>query len=204
MCARVPPLYVRIKFKFESQVLTRSEDIEFEGASAYGKDFVRTEVLLAGNVMRPVAGVASRTASHTRCNTCNRSHDVLQVLHLALHRVRSWAQGACDHEGLGFKVKGLGFRVWAWCCRVDQSVSTVSVSGLGSGLTTYEVLYGVPRDSCPNLNPQRATLNPKHLKGDPSKTEFTTIAHINPGGAADTPLGAQLANKICTHGPVRF
>ena len=76
-------------------VLTRSEDIEFEGAKNYGKDFVRTEVLLAGNVMRPVAG-------------------------------------------------------------------------------------------------------------DPNLTEFTTIAHINPGGAADTPLGAQLANKICTYGPVSF
>jgi len=76
-------------------VLSRSEDIEFEGAQDYGKDFVRTEVLLAGNVMRPVTG-------------------------------------------------------------------------------------------------------------DPSKTEFTTIAHINPGGAADTPLGAQLANQICTYGPVDF
>ena len=42
------------------------------------------------------------------------------------------------------------------------------------------------------------------VAGDPAKTEFTTIAHINPGGAADTPLGAQLANKICTYGPVDF
>eukprot|EP00286_Rhodomonas_abbreviata_P014913 CAMPEP_0181339794 /NCGR_PEP_ID=MMETSP1101-20121128/29478_1 /TAXON_ID=46948 /ORGANISM="Rhodomonas abbreviata, Strain Caron Lab Isolate" /LENGTH=430 /DNA_ID=CAMNT_0023450851 /DNA_START=207 /DNA_END=1496 /DNA_ORIENTATION=- len=35
---------------------------------------------------------------------------------------------------------------------------------------------------------------------DPNKTQFTTVAHINPGGAADTPLGAQLANRICVHG----
>ena len=42
------------------------------------------------------------------------------------------------------------------------------------------------------------------VAGDPGKTEFTTIAHINPGGAADTPLGSQLANKICTYGPVDF
>eukprot|EP00287_Rhodomonas_sp_CCMP768_P006052 CAMPEP_0196718366 /NCGR_PEP_ID=MMETSP1091-20130531/1565_1 /TAXON_ID=302021 /ORGANISM="Rhodomonas sp., Strain CCMP768" /LENGTH=444 /DNA_ID=CAMNT_0042058993 /DNA_START=565 /DNA_END=1899 /DNA_ORIENTATION=- len=42
------------------------------------------------------------------------------------------------------------------------------------------------------------------VPGDPTKTQFTTIAHINPGGAADTPLGAQLANKICVHGPVSF
>mmetsp|Transcript_59882 Transcript_59882/g.141044 ORF Transcript_59882/g.141044 Transcript_59882/m.141044 type:complete len:468 (+) Transcript_59882:199-1602(+) len=42
------------------------------------------------------------------------------------------------------------------------------------------------------------------LPGDPAKTQFTTIAHINPGGAADTPLGAQLANRICVHGPVSF
>uniref|UniRef100_A0A7S0EY86 START domain-containing protein n=1 Tax=Hanusia phi TaxID=3032 RepID=A0A7S0EY86_9CRYP len=39
---------------------------------------------------------------------------------------------------------------------------------------------------------------------DPNKTEFTTIAHINPGGAADTPLGAQITNRICIHGPVSF
>mmetsp|Transcript_14175 Transcript_14175/g.28018 ORF Transcript_14175/g.28018 Transcript_14175/m.28018 type:complete len:496 (+) Transcript_14175:213-1700(+) len=39
---------------------------------------------------------------------------------------------------------------------------------------------------------------------DPSKTEFTTIAHVNPGGAADTPLGSRLVNHICTHGPVNF
>jgi len=39
---------------------------------------------------------------------------------------------------------------------------------------------------------------------DPNKTQFTTVAHINPGGAADTPLGAQLANRICVHGPVSF
>eukprot|EP00282_Hemiselmis_andersenii_P020278 CAMPEP_0172039722 /NCGR_PEP_ID=MMETSP1041-20130122/24065_1 /TAXON_ID=464988 /ORGANISM="Hemiselmis andersenii, Strain CCMP439" /LENGTH=492 /DNA_ID=CAMNT_0012697469 /DNA_START=170 /DNA_END=1651 /DNA_ORIENTATION=- len=39
---------------------------------------------------------------------------------------------------------------------------------------------------------------------DPTKTEFTTIAHVNPGGAADTPLGSRLVNHICTHGPVNF
>jgi len=39
---------------------------------------------------------------------------------------------------------------------------------------------------------------------DPTKTEFTTIAHINPGGAAETHLGAQITNRICTHGPVSF
>eukprot|EP00287_Rhodomonas_sp_CCMP768_P003220 CAMPEP_0196721156 /NCGR_PEP_ID=MMETSP1091-20130531/3811_1 /TAXON_ID=302021 /ORGANISM="Rhodomonas sp., Strain CCMP768" /LENGTH=64 /DNA_ID=CAMNT_0042062573 /DNA_START=33 /DNA_END=227 /DNA_ORIENTATION=- len=42
------------------------------------------------------------------------------------------------------------------------------------------------------------------VQGDPSRTHFTTVGHINPGGAADTPLGAQLANKICIHGPVSF
>ena len=30
------------------------------------------------------------------------------------------------------------------------------------------------------------------VPGDPTKTQFTTIAHVNPGGAADTPLGAQV------------
>jgi len=39
---------------------------------------------------------------------------------------------------------------------------------------------------------------------DPSKTDFVTIAHINPGGAADTPLGAKIVNHLCTHGPVNF
>mmetsp|Transcript_39358 Transcript_39358/g.93118 ORF Transcript_39358/g.93118 Transcript_39358/m.93118 type:complete len:359 (+) Transcript_39358:433-1509(+) len=42
------------------------------------------------------------------------------------------------------------------------------------------------------------------LKGNPNYTEFITLGHINPGGAADTPLGAQLANKICIYGPVAF
>lgn len=37
---------------------------------------------------------------------------------------------------------------------------------------------------------------------DPSKTDFISVTHINPGGIVDNKLGATLANSLCAKAPV--
>lgn len=39
---------------------------------------------------------------------------------------------------------------------------------------------------------------------DGQKTKFTQIAHVNPGGGADTPAVAWMINKLCAMGPPAF
>lgn len=39
---------------------------------------------------------------------------------------------------------------------------------------------------------------------DGLKTKFTQIAHVNPGGGADTPAVAWMINKLCAFGPPAF
>ncbi|CAM9946626.1 unnamed protein product, partial [Ectocarpus sp. 8 AP-2014] len=42
------------------------------------------------------------------------------------------------------------------------------------------------------------------VPGDPSRTEFLMVTHVNPGGAAETRAGAMLVNSLCTSSPVTF
>lgn len=42
------------------------------------------------------------------------------------------------------------------------------------------------------------------VPGDPSRTEFLMITHVNPGGAAETRAGAMLVNSLCASSPVNF
>lgn len=42
------------------------------------------------------------------------------------------------------------------------------------------------------------------VPGDPSRTEFLMVTHVNPGGAAQTRAGAMLVNSLCTSSPVSF
>lgn len=42
------------------------------------------------------------------------------------------------------------------------------------------------------------------VPGDPSRTEFLMVTHVNPGGAAQTRAGAMLVNSLCTSSPVNF
>lgn len=42
------------------------------------------------------------------------------------------------------------------------------------------------------------------MPGDPSRTEFLMITHVNPGGAAETRAGAMLVNSLCASSPVNF
>ncbi|CAM9907926.1 unnamed protein product [Ectocarpus sp. 12 AP-2014] len=37
---------------------------------------------------------------------------------------------------------------------------------------------------------------------DPSKTDFISVTHINPGGIADSRIGAKIVNKLCAKAPV--
>lgn len=39
---------------------------------------------------------------------------------------------------------------------------------------------------------------------DPSKTDFISVTHINPGGIADTTIGAKVVNKLCAKAPVNL
>ncbi|CAN0063956.1 unnamed protein product [Laminaria digitata] len=42
------------------------------------------------------------------------------------------------------------------------------------------------------------------VPGDPSRTEFLMVTHVNPGGAAETRAGAMLVNSLCASSPVTF
>eukprot|EP00752_Nemacystus_decipiens_P004825 g4391.t1 len=42
------------------------------------------------------------------------------------------------------------------------------------------------------------------VPGDPSRTEFLMVTHVNPGGAAETRAGAMLVNSLCASSPVNF
>lgn len=42
------------------------------------------------------------------------------------------------------------------------------------------------------------------IPGDPSRTEFLMVTHVNPGGAAETRAGAMLVNSLCASSPVNF
>ncbi|CAM9830338.1 unnamed protein product [Ectocarpus sp. 4 AP-2014] len=39
---------------------------------------------------------------------------------------------------------------------------------------------------------------------DPSKTDFISVTHINPGGIADSTIGAKIVNKLCAKAPVNL
>ena len=39
---------------------------------------------------------------------------------------------------------------------------------------------------------------------DPTKTDFVSVTHINPGGIADSNLGAKVVNKLCAKAPVHL
>ncbi|CAN0154647.1 unnamed protein product, partial [Phaeothamnion confervicola] len=42
------------------------------------------------------------------------------------------------------------------------------------------------------------------LPSDSSKTEFLSLTHLNPGGAAESRAGAMLVNNLAVNGPVTF
>lgn len=42
------------------------------------------------------------------------------------------------------------------------------------------------------------------VPGDPSRTEFLMVTHVNLGGAAETRAGAMLVNSLCVRSPVDF
>lgn len=39
---------------------------------------------------------------------------------------------------------------------------------------------------------------------DPTKTDFVSVTHINPGGIADSKIGAKIVNKLCAKAPVNL
>lgn len=39
---------------------------------------------------------------------------------------------------------------------------------------------------------------------DPTKTDFISVAHINPGGIVDSRIGAKIANALCAQAPVKL
>lgn len=41
-------------------------------------------------------------------------------------------------------------------------------------------------------------------RADPSKTDFISVTHINPGGIVDSKIGAKVANKLCAKAPVNL
>lgn len=41
-------------------------------------------------------------------------------------------------------------------------------------------------------------------RDDPTKTDFVSVTHINPGGVADTKIGAKIVNKLCAKAPVNL
>ena len=66
-------------------------------------------------------------------------------------------------------------------------------------------------DFPPNKKYVRATLllvgniiEPVMGKGNEQHTRLTQVAHINPGGAADTSAAAFVINKLCAVGPPSF
>eukprot|EP00802_Teleaulax_amphioxeia_P012351 Tamp_12393.p1 GENE.Tamp_12393~~Tamp_12393.p1 ORF type:complete len:237 (+),score=53.46 Tamp_12393:879-1589(+) len=44
----------------------------------------------------------------------------------------------------------------------------------------------------------------RRLPGDETKTEFTVITHVNPGGVANTHFGSILTNRLSTDSPRQF
>ena len=42
------------------------------------------------------------------------------------------------------------------------------------------------------------------VEGDASKTHFTVLTHVNPGGVAETRLGAMILNSAAASGPLKF
>jgi len=44
----------------------------------------------------------------------------------------------------------------------------------------------------------------KRLSSDPSKTEFTLITHVDPGGLANTKFGAMVTNRLSVESPRQF
>jgi len=44
----------------------------------------------------------------------------------------------------------------------------------------------------------------KKVSSDPSKTEFTLITHVDPGGLANTKFGAMVTNRLSTESPRQF
>lgn len=41
-------------------------------------------------------------------------------------------------------------------------------------------------------------------RDDPTKTDFISVTHINPGGIADSKIGAKIVNKLCAKAPVNL
>lgn len=39
---------------------------------------------------------------------------------------------------------------------------------------------------------------------DPTKTDFISVTHINPGGIVDSRVGAKIANRLCAKAPVNL
>lgn len=39
---------------------------------------------------------------------------------------------------------------------------------------------------------------------DPSKTDFISVTHINPGGIVDSAIGAKITNALCAQAPVKL
>lgn len=44
----------------------------------------------------------------------------------------------------------------------------------------------------------------RRVEGDDSKTHFTVLTHVNPGGVAETRLGAMILNSAAASGPLKF
>lgn len=47
-------------------------------------------------------------------------------------------------------------------------------------------------------------IEPVNVGGNKLHTRLTQVAHVNPGGAADTSAAAYLINKLCAVGPPSF
>lgn len=41
-------------------------------------------------------------------------------------------------------------------------------------------------------------------RDDPTKTDFVSVTHINPGGIVDSKLGAKIVNRLCAKAPVNL
>lgn len=39
---------------------------------------------------------------------------------------------------------------------------------------------------------------------DPTKTDFVSVTHINPGGIVDSKMGAKIVNALCAKAPVKL
>jgi len=59
------------------------------------------------------------------------------------------------------------------------------------------------------LSPKCSAVNvrfqlPQQVPGKPSKTKFSTIVQVNPGGFAESLLGMRIINRLCSSGPFNF